>query len=120
LIAKLGIDIVLNPLDITASTILRAVRGSKRVLSSVLLQGQAELMEIYASDRINMLNTPLKDLNLPEYVIIGAIRRGGETLIPNGDTIIRDGDRVIVVCLVSEIGYIEQLVRPTGRIGISR
>ena len=120
LIAKLGIDIVLNPLDITASTILRAVRGSKRVLSSVLLQGQAEIMEIYASDRISMLNTPLKELNLPDYVIIAAIRRGGETIIPTGDTIIRDGDRVIVVCLVSEIGYIEQLVRPTGRIGISR
>lgn len=120
LIAKLGIDIVLNPLDITASTILRAVRGSKRVLSSVLLQGQAEIMEIYASDRISMLNTPLKDLNLPDYVIIASIRRGGETIIPTGDTIIRDGDRVIVVCLVSEIGYIEQLVRPAGRIGISR
>ena len=55
LISKLGIDIVLNPLDITASTILRTVRGSKRVLSSVLLQGQAELMELYASDRISML-----------------------------------------------------------------
>ena len=120
LIAKLGIDIVLNPLDITASTILRAVRGSKRVLSSVLLQGQAEIMEIYASDRISMLNTPLSELNLPDYVIIAAIRRGGETISPTGDTIIRDGDRVIVVCLVSEIGYIEQLVRPTGRIGISR
>ena len=120
LISKLGIDIVLNPLDITASSILRAIRGSKRVLSSVLLQGQAEIMEIYASDRISMLDTPLKDLNLPEYIIIAAIRRGSETIIPTGDTIIRDGDRVIVVCLVSEIGYIEKLVRTSGRIGISR
>ena len=120
LISKLGIDMVLNPLDITVSSLLRSIRGSKRVLSSVLLQGQAELMEIYASDRISMLNTPLKDLNLPDYIIIAAIRRGSETIIPDGNTIIRDGDRVIVVCLVSEIGYIEKLVRPTSRLGIVR
>ena len=120
LIPKLGIDMVLNPLDITASSILRTVRGSKRVLSSVLLQGQAELLEVYASDRMSMLNIPLKDLDLPDYVIIAAIRRGGDIIIPDGDTVIRDGDRVIIVCLVSEIGYVEKLTKPTARLSIRR
>ncbi len=120
LIEKLGIDIVLNPLDICVSTILRVIRGSKRVLSSVLLQGQAELMEIYASDRMNMINIPLKDLNLPDYVIIASIRRGRTTIIPDGNTIIKDGDRVIIVCLVSNIGYVEKLCRPALHVGIRR
>ncbi|MBR0308706.1 MAG: Trk system potassium transporter TrkA [Mogibacterium sp.] len=120
LISKLGIDIVLNPLDISASTLLRTIRGSKRVLSSVLLQGQAEIMEIFASDRMNMLNIPLKHLNLPDYIIIAAIRRGTETIIPDGNTTIKDGDRVIIVCLVSHIGYVEKLTRPTMRINIRR
>ena len=120
LISKLGIDIVLNPLDISTSTILRAIRGSKKVLSSVLLQGQAEIMEIFASDRMNMLNIPLKNLDLPDHIIIAAIRRGTETIIPDGDTTIMDGDRVIIVCLVSEIGYVEKLTRPTMRLGIKR
>jgi trk system potassium uptake protein TrkA len=120
LISKLGIDMVLNPLDISASAILRVIRGSKRVLSSVLLQGQAELMEIYASDRINMLNVPLKHLDLPEYIIIAAIRRGSKTIIPDGNTVIRDGDRVIVVCLVSHIGYVEKLTKPSMRISVKR
>ena len=74
LISKLGIDIVLNPLDISVSFILRAIRGSHRVLSSVLLQGQAELMEIFASDRITMVGKAIKDLHLPDYAIIAAIR----------------------------------------------
>ncbi len=120
LISKLGIDVVLNPLDISVSAILRAIRGSKRVLSSVLLQGQAEIMEIYASDRMNMLNIPLKNLDLPEYIIIAAIRRGTETIIPDGNTTIREGDRVIVVCLVSHIGYVEKLTRPAMRLSIKR
>ena len=120
LISKLGIDIVLNPLDISASAILRAIRGSKRVLSSVLLQGQAEIMEIYASDRMTMINIPLKDLDLPNYIIIAAIRRGLETIIPDGNTVIKDGDRVIIVCLVSNIGYVEKLFRPAMRLNIRR
>ena len=120
LIAKLGIDIVLNPLDISASTILRVIRGSKRVLSSVLLQGQAEIMEIFASDRMNMLNIPLKQLELPDHIIIAAIRRGSETIIPDGNTTIREGDRVIIVCLVSDIGYVEKLTRPVMRLNVRR
>lgn len=120
LISKLGIDIVLNPLDISASAILRVIRGSKRVLSSVLLQGQAEIMEIFASDRMNMLNIPLKNLKLPDCIIIAAIRRGTETIIPDGDTVIKDGDRVIIVCLVSDIGNVEKLTRPAMRITIRR
>lgn len=118
LISKLGIDIVLNPLDISASAILRAIRGSKRVISSALLQGQAEIMEIYASDRMKMLGVPLKQLELPDYIIIAAIRRGTETIIPDGETTIQDGDRVILVCLVSNIGYVEKLTSPSKRLGI--
>ena len=120
LISKLGIDIVLNPLDISASTILRAIRGSKRVISSVLLQGQAEIMEVIASDRMNMLNIPLKQLELPDHIIIAAIRRGTETIIPDGNTTIKEGDRVIIVCLVSDIGYVEKLTRPVMRLNVRR
>ena len=52
LIEKMGIDMALNPLDIIASTILRYIQGSKKVISSLLIQGQAEIMEIrqYAAD----------------------------------------------------------------------
>ena len=111
---------MLNPLDISASTILRAIRGSKRVISSVLLQGQAEIMEVIASDRMNMLNVPLKQLELPDHIIIAAIRRGTETIIPDGNTTIKEGDRVIIVCLVSDIGYVEKLTRPVMRLNVRR
>ena len=77
-------------------------------------------MEIYASDRMNMLNIPLRHLDLPDYIIIAAIRRGTETIIPDGNTTIRDGDRGIIVCLVSNIGYVEKLTRPAMRLNIRR
>lgn len=114
LISTLDLDMVLNPLDITASAMLRTIRGNKRVISSVLLQGQAELMEIYVEDGMSCTNIPLKDFRLPEYIIIAVIHRGLETIIPDGNTRILPGDRVVVVCLVSHIGYVEKLFKTSS------
>ena len=118
LISRLGIDVVLNPMDISASAILRIVNGSKRVLSSVLLQGQAELLEIYVDETMNIINTPLKELNLPDYAIIAAINRGTKTIIPGGNDTIIPGDHLIVVCLLSHIGFIETIIKPHERMNI--
>lgn len=118
LIEKLGIDVVLNPLDITASAILRRIRGTKRVLSSVILQGQAELMEVYAQEGMRMINVPLRDFDLPDYIIIATIIRNGKAVIPDGDTRIILGDRVIIVCSLSGIGYVEKLFKPNVLLNI--
>ncbi|MBP3897917.1 MAG: Trk system potassium transporter TrkA [Mogibacterium sp.] len=111
LISTLDLDMVLNPLDITASTMLRTIRGTKRVISSVLLQGQAELMEFYVDKGMSCTNIPLKDFKLPEYIIVAAVHRGLETIIPDGNTRMLPGDRVVIVCLVSHIGYVEKLFK---------
>jgi trk system potassium uptake protein TrkA len=111
LISTLDLDMVLNPLDITASTMLRTIRGSKRVISSVLLQGQAELMEFYVDKGMSCTNIPLKDFKLPEYIIVAAVHRGLEAIIPDGNTRMLPGDRVVIVCLVSHIGYVEKLFK---------
>lgn len=110
LTSELGIDVILNPMEISAGAILRIISGSKRVLSSVLLQGQAELLEIYVDEDMKMINSKLIDLNIPEYAIIAAINRGTETIIPTGEDIILPGDHLILVCLLSHIGYIEHLL----------
>ena len=111
LISTLDLDMVLNPLDITASTMLKAIRDNRRVISSVLLQGQAELMEIHVEKGMSCINVPLKDFKLPESILVAAINRGLETIIPNGNTRMQPGDRVMLVCLVSHIGYVEKLFR---------
>ncbi|MGN1333576.1 MAG: Trk system potassium transporter TrkA [Anaerovoracaceae bacterium] len=109
LIENMGIDMALNPLDIVASTILRYIQGSKKIIASLLIQGQAEIMEIIASNEMKLTNVPLKDVHLPEGVLIAAIHRGQQVIIPNGDTKILDGDKVTIFCLLSDIGELEKL-----------
>lgn len=114
LIETIGLDMTLNPLDITASSILRFIQGSKRILSSVLVQGQAELIEIIVESNMPIANKPLKNLKLPKGMIIAALHRGTEIEIPNGNTVLRNGDRVMILYLLSEIKDLEKLIKTSS------
>ncbi|MEA4923367.1 MAG: Trk system potassium transporter TrkA [Eubacteriaceae bacterium] len=115
MVSAMGVDMALNPLDITASNILRIIQGSKRIITSQLIQGQAEVMEIYAEAHMKLVGKPLKNLKLPDGVLIAAIHRDQRLIIPEGDTAIDVGDRVIIVNLLSEITTLEKFITPKGR-----
>ena len=117
IISSMGIDMALNPQDITTSTIIRLIQGRKKILSSQLIQGQAEIMEIIATHNMRILNIPLKDLHLPDSIIIAAIHRGHDVIIPNGDTSIKEDDRVIMLSLLSDISSTEKFLNGTGKLG---
>ncbi len=61
--------------------------------------GAAETIEFIAYDTSKGLHTPLKDLakQFKKDVLIGAIIRDKKLMIPDGQTTIEPGDRVIVV-----------------------
>ena len=117
IISRMGIDMALNPLDIVTSIIIRLVQGNKKIISSQLIQGQAEIMEVYATPHMNILDTPLKDLDLPDSIIIAAIHRGNQVIIPNGDTKIEEDDKVVMLSLISDILSTEKLLKDTGTFG---
>ncbi len=112
LISQMGVDMVLNPLDITTSNILRYIQGSNKIISSVLIQGQAEIMEIIVNSKMQIVGVPIKSLDVPDDVLIAAIHRGNKVIIPDDDTVIRLNDRVILLNLLSGIGDIEKLMKP--------
>jgi len=107
IIEKLGIDFAINPVNITASDILKYIRGGRVVSVSLLLDGQAEVTEIIASKHLQVLNKPIKHLNLPKGIIVGAIVHNGKVTIPNGDSKIQVGDRIVVFSLLSEVPALE-------------
>lgn len=102
-IERLGIDLAINPVNITASEILKYIRGGQVISVSLLLDGEAEVAEIIASGDLEILNKPIKNLNLPKGLIIAAIVHKGKVTIPNGDSIIQEGDRIVVFTLLSQV-----------------
>lgn len=111
IIEKLGIDLAINPVNITASEILKHIRGGQVVSVSLLLDGQAEVTEIIAAEKMSALNTPIKDLELPKGIIIGAIIHKNKVIIPEGNSIIRAGDHMVIFSLLSEVPALETFFR---------
>ncbi len=103
LVSKLGVDMAINPIDIVTSNLAKMIRGKRKIISNQLVQGQAEITEIMASHNMKMSNKPLKEIEFPKGVIIGAIHRGTDVIIPDGNTIIREGDRVLIFSLLSAL-----------------
>lgn len=100
---KFGVDSVITPKDITANQISAYVRSLANSEGSVvenlykLLGGKIEAVEFTASASTEFLDTPLRDLKLKDGLLVGAIARDGKTIIPDGNTSIHAGDRVIVM-----------------------
>ena len=67
---------------------------------------------------MGILDKPLKELDLPSSVIIAAIHRGNDVIIPNGDTVIEEDDRLLMLSLISDITSTEKLLKDTGKLGL--
>lgn len=112
IIDRLGIDAALNPVYITASNILKFIRGGKVISVSLLLGGEAEVTEIIVSKDSPFIEKTLLELDLPKGVIIGAIIRHGEVSIPKGDSIIYPNDRIVIFSLKEDLDTLKRFFNP--------
>lgn len=55
-----------------------------------------ELKEVYLAPHNPWVNQKIRDLDISRQTIIVLIHRGGESIIPNGGTVLLEGDRVIL------------------------
>lgn len=104
LLETVGVASVISPKEVTSSRILGYVRATNNRRGSnveklyKLINNKVEAVEFIAKSNSKLLNIPLKDLKLKSNILIAAIIRNDETIIPGGNTIIQSGDSVIVIC----------------------
>lgn len=109
LVSSLGVDVIVSPRDVTVSTILQHVRrGRIRAVHSIR-EGRAELIEAEALETSPIVGTPLREINLPTGIIVGAVVRGESVIIPRGDTVVRANDRVIIFAAAGQVKKVEKL-----------
>ncbi|OEF97739.1 Trk system potassium transport protein TrkA [Vulcanibacillus modesticaldus] len=119
IIEKLGIDVAFNPIYITASDILKFIRGGKVVSVSLLLGGQAEVTEVIVEEGLKIIGKKISELNLPKGVIVGAIVHKGKVIIPKGSTVIDARDRLIIFSLTSNIDALDIFLKPSRGVRIN-
>ena len=98
-----GLDTVISPKAIVASQISSYVRGLANSQGSAveslhyILGGAIEAVEFTATSATHFLDRPLSDLHFRKGLLIAAIVHESRMEIPNGQSQIHAGDRVIVV-----------------------
>lgn len=112
IIDRLGIDVALNPIYITTSNILKYIRGGKIVSVSLLIGGDGEVTEIIIGKDLPIIGKSLNELRLPKGIIIGAIVRAGNVIIPNGESVIQAHDRIVVFCLSGDLPTLKIFFQP--------
>lgn len=112
LIDRLEIDAALNPIYIATSNILKYIRGGKIVSVSLLIGGNGEVTELIIEKGLSIIGKTLKQLKLPKGIIIGAIIRDEQVIIPNGDSIIMTDDRIVVFCLTRDLTTLRMFFQP--------
>ena len=112
LIQAVGIDIAISPRLLTAEAVLRFVRNSEFLSINVLEKGSAEVYEIILSAGMKrMVNKPIKALGLPKGILIGAIFRNNDAIIPSGDDVMLPGDRIIIFAAAAVVRKVEHFLR---------
>ncbi len=101
---RLGLDCVVSPKSITSDVVVRYARalqnsqGSNVETMYKIMDGKAEVLEFKAGSDARFTEIPLKNLKIKSGIlIVGIIRAGKVVIIPTGDDVIRQGDKVIVL-----------------------
>ncbi len=106
-----GVDRFVDPRATTISTILQHVRRGRIKGVYSLSDGAAELVDAIALETSSLVNKPLREAQLPEGVMIGAVVRDGVVQMPTGETVIQAGDRVVLMSMRENVKDVEQMFR---------
>ena len=109
LFSSLGIDVIVNPREITISSILRYIRNFKVRNAHSICESQAEIIETDAFESSYSIGKTIKDLSLPNGLYISMIMRDGELIIPCDKTEIVANDRLIIMSRMERLKQAEKI-----------
>lgn len=94
---RLEIDAAFNSAYITANDIIKTIRGTGAVTVNLMNDGETEFSEILLKKGVPVLDRPIKDLGLPKGVLVTSVVRGNEVLIPKGNDVLKENDRIVLL-----------------------
>ncbi len=109
--ASLDLDMIIDPRATTVSSILRHVRKGRILDVFALEGGAAEVMEGEVLDTSPLSGKLLQETVIPDGIVIGAIIRNGNVLLPNADLVIQTRDRIVLLSDIAALKNVEQLFR---------
>jgi trk system potassium uptake protein TrkA len=98
LFEQVGIDVAVNPREVTAEEITRFTHEQHTENVALIEGDRAEVLEIEIDADSSLAGRPIQEsvASLPAGLVVGAITRDEEFITPRGETVIEPGDHVVI------------------------
>lgn len=102
---ELGISMMINPEFQTANDIARMLRYPNAIHVETFAKGRMELAELKVSEKGLLDGLTLSSLTgkLKLHLLVCAVKRGEDIVIPDGSFTLRAGDKIYITALHSEL-----------------
>ncbi|ENN95634.1 TRK system potassium uptake protein TrkA [Methanocaldococcus villosus KIN24-T80] len=108
---RLGVDIVISPELIAAHYIEKLIERPGVLDLTIIGRGEAEIIELIIPEDSEVANKKIKELKKPEDYLIIAVYEGNNLKIPSGETVLKPGDRVLVLVKKDKSEIIRRMFR---------
>ena len=104
----LGYDILLCPQLVLSTEIAKLITIPGAVYFASI--EDLEVVELQVSENSPIAGKRIAEINIPEGIIIGAIHRGNEIIVPKGEERIFPGDRLAVIGWSGQTGIARRIM----------
>ncbi len=104
-----GIDVAINPRQVTAEEIARFAHDPRTQQVAMLEGDRFEVLDITTSPGSEYVGVAFRDMPI-RGALIGAIVRDGKAVFPRSDDVLQAGDRVIVFTETSRVPDVESVL----------
>ncbi|MDQ3703958.1 MAG: NAD-binding protein [Chloroflexota bacterium] len=94
---RLGIDVTVSQTNVILSIIEQEIPERGLVHLMTLKHAQMAIVEATVEETAMAAGKTLSDIQFPNNIVISAVLRDGQLIIPSGDTILRPRDEVIAL-----------------------
>jgi trk system potassium uptake protein TrkA len=108
LVSAIGLEALVSARVAAVSAILKYVRKGLVVSVATLQNEEAEIIEMEVPAASRLAGRKLMEARLPESTIVCALLRGGEVVIPRGNTVVEPGDVLAVVARSESVNLLEK------------
>ena len=110
LVSAIGVDASVSSQIAATSLIFRHIHSESLISELSFQQRDAMFVEVEATPELPILNMPIEEIQFPHGVLIAAILRSGQVLIPRGRDQVLQGDAVLVFSLRSSLKKLQQIL----------
>ena len=97
LMGDIGIDAIISQRLLAIGLTMQHIRGASVRSGAALLEDRVEIIEVDAAGGSRLTAGPLMKVKLPRGVLVAALQRGDQLLVPSGRDTVEAGDRVLLI-----------------------